>query len=411
MRNTWRKLLSVLLALSMIMSLTVTGWAADGTTGGRKLELEDLDPSTLNVPVLGQIDEEEGEDATLPYQLGDIVRVSIFLDKPATTDKYSTQNIAHNSSAMAYRQQLRDQQASVTAAIERATGRTLDVKWNLTLIANAISANVRYGDIAAIKMVPGVKDVTIERQYEMDKSADQPDTAITTDQMVGATAAWAAGYTGAGSRIAVIDTGLDYLHQSFDPEALMYALEEDAEKANTTVDAYNLLTADEIASVASELNGKGVFVNDKVAYGYNYVDGNTTIDHMNDRQEEHGSHVSGIATANRYVKVDGEFVDAASTVFAVGVAPDAQIMVMKVFGAGGGAYDSDYMSAIEDAIVLNADSVNLSLGSGAPGWTFSGQYEDIMNSLVENGTVVTISAGNSGSWSDSLEGQNAIGYI
>ena len=411
MRNTWRKLLSVLLALSMIMSLTVTGWAADGTTGGRKLELEDLDPSTLNVPVLGQIDEEEGEDATLPYQLGDIVRVSIFLDKPATTDKYSTQNIAHNSSAMAYRQQLRDQQASVTAAIERATGRTLDVKWNLTLIANAISANVRYGDIAAIKMVPGVKDVTIERQYEMDKSADQPDTAITTDQMVGATAAWAAGYTGAGSRIAIIDTGLDYLHQSFDPEAFMYALEEDAEKAGTTVDAYNLLTADEIASVASELNGKGVFVNDKVAYGYNYVDGNTTIDHMNDRQEEHGSHVSGIATANRYVKVDGEFVDAASTVFAVGVAPDAQIMVMKVFGAGGGAYDSDYMSAIEDAIVLNADSVNLSLGSGAPGWTFSGQYEDIMNSLVENGTVVTISAGNSGSWSDSLEGQNAIGYI
>ena len=40
---------------------------------------------------------------------------------------------------------------------------------------------------------------------------------------------------------------------------------------------------------------------------------------------------------------------------------------MKVFGKGDGAYDSDYFAAIEDAIVLGADSVNLSLGSTYPG--------------------------------------------
>ena len=34
-----------------------------------------------------------------------------------------------------------------------------------------------------------------------------------------------------------------------------------------------------------------------------------------------------------------------------GVAPDAQILTMKVFGARGGAYDSDYMAAIEKASV------------------------------------------------------------
>ena len=39
---------------------------------------------------------------------------------------------------------------------------------------------------------------------------------------------------------------------------------------------------------------------------------------------------------------------------------------MKVFGINGGAYDSDYMIAIEDAIVLGADTINLSLGSGNP---------------------------------------------
>lgn len=46
-----------------------------------------------------------------------------------------------------------------------------------------------------------------------------------------------------------------------------------------------------------------------------------------------------------------------------GAAPDAQVLVMKVFGDEGGAYDSDYTAAIEDAIVLGADTINLSLGS------------------------------------------------
>ncbi len=50
-----------------------------------------------------------------------------------------------------------------------------------------------------------------------------------------------------------------------------------------------------------------------------------------------------------------------------GAAPDAQVLVMKVFGDEGGAYDSDYTAAIEDAIVLGADTINLSLGSTSPG--------------------------------------------
>ena len=40
------------------------------------------------------------------------------------------------------------------------------------------------------------------------------------------------------------------------------------------------------------------------------------------------------------------------------MAPDAQLIVMKVFGVAGGAYDSDYLAAIEDAIVLGCDAIN-----------------------------------------------------
>ena len=75
--------------------------------------------------------------------------------------------------------------------------------------------------------------------------------------------------------------------------------------------------------------------------------------HDNDDQGEHGSHVAGIAAANR---VHPDRMTAPSpppwrAVKVQGVAPDAQLVAMKVFGAGGGAYDSDYMAAIEDAIV------------------------------------------------------------
>lgn len=417
MSRTTKRFLSILLAAAMILSLGITGWAIDDniainpdviaaaeeqsagrTVSGTELELEEIDPSTLNVPKLGEIekDDEIVLDAEDLFDPDEVVRVSIVLDRPATLSAgYSTENIAANRAAMSYRQTLRQQQASVEAAIASA-GVSMDVKWNLTLAVNIISAEVRVGDIETIKEIPGVADVWLETRYE--PQFDEVNTAITTEHMVGATAVWKNGFTGAGSRVAIIDTGTDQDHQSFDPEALEYALEKDG----LTPD---LLTWDEISAVASELNvqvTEQVYKNTKIPYAYNYVDGGYVTDHMSDTQEEHGSHVSGIAAANRYVKINGEFVDAAENVYAVGVAPDAQILTMKVFGKGGGAYDSDYMTAIEDAIVLNADSVNLSLGSGSPGFTFSNGYQDVMDSLVDSGTVVVMSAGNSYNWAEFL---------
>ena len=97
------------------------------------------------------------------------------------------------------------------------------------------------------------------------------------------------------------------------------------------------------------------------------MDNGLDVTHMNDTQGDHGSHVAGISAANRYLNKGGKFVSAMDEVSMAGDAPDAQVLVMKVFGKGGGAYDSDYMAAIEDAIRLGCDTVNLSLGSGNAG--------------------------------------------
>ncbi len=66
-----------------------------------------------------------------------------------------------------------------------------------------------------------------------------------------------------------------------------------------------------------------------------------------------------------------------------GVAPDAQLLTMKVFGKNGGAYDSDYMAAIEDAILLGCDAVNLSLGSTSPGYAQTPSTRIFLDRLSE----------------------------
>ena len=395
------RLLSVLLTVAMLFTLLVPAVSAEPaakqTEDGKALEVSELDPATLHVHKLGETDEEPTETVEqAPYALTDIVRVSVVLDEPATLDLYPVKDVAQNNAAMAYREGLREGQNAMQAKIEAAIGTPLNVKWNMTLAANIISTEVRYGDLETIRGISGVKNVFVENRYESPKdevngdTAD-PNTANTSENMVGATEAWEAGYTGAGSRVAIIDTGIDTSHQSFAAEPFNFAINEVGATSE-------LMTQQQVQNLASQLNSKsGNYVSTKIPYGYNYVDNNTTIDHMSDTQGNHGSHVAGIAAANRYI--GSAHNNAAETVGAVGMAPDAQLFVMKVFGAGGGAYDSDYMVAIEDAIILDCDVVNLSLGSGQPGWTYDATYQDILNNLTNKahneGMVVSISAGNS----------------
>ncbi|MBQ2201005.1 MAG: S8 family serine peptidase, partial [Clostridia bacterium] len=323
--------------------------------------------------------------------LNKIVRVSIFLDGKSTIDKgYEVQS----SGAKSYREKLRKQQDTLQAKIEQVVGHELTVKWNLTLLANAISVEIPYKDVALIRGMEGVKSVELETQYEAPKPVDaEPNTANTSANMVGAQYAWnTLGYTGAGSRVAIIDTGIDATHQSFADAGFNHAIEL-VRAEGKTVDLMSSIPSSGLnASGAIKLNN-----GDKIPFAYNYVDRNTTMTH-NDAGSNHGSHVAGIAAANRFIKNGSNWEEAVDYVGAVGMAPDAQLLIMKVFGAGGGAYDSDYFAAIEDAVVLGADACNLSLGSGAPGYTYANSsYQAILNGLVNEENlhmVLSISAGN-----------------
>ena len=425
--KTTRRILSLLLVLAMILTgpFSVTA-VASPTSGAEDLTFHEVDAGSVST----QLDSTAGQEVeslqtgqTL-YEDTDQVRVTIFLEPAATLARFDSQNVASNVQAMSYRQTLAQKQEEVQSWIEAATGQELQVAWNMTLATNAISANVEYGQIQQILDVSGVKDVVIETRYEpavVEQDLETDPNMATSSEMIGSGLAWASGYTGAGSRVAIIDTGIDTDHQSMDADAYWYSLQQQAKEAGvdfeTYVEGLNLLDQAEIDRVWNQLNisdrakSSRVYINSKLPFGYNYVDTNYFVNHDHDTQGGHGSHVAGIAAANDYIKnADGSFSPALDTAKMQGVAPDAQILTMKVFGNYGGAYDSDYMAAIEDAIVLGADAVNLSLGSANPGATrpSSEAYQAIMDSLTDSGVVVCISAGNSGGWSDY---DNNLGYL
>lgn len=434
MKNAKRgvaSILSFLTAASMVVTLTPATVLAEEPDDTVHLTFEETDKPAVATSEVAE-SKDTSAQAIKKYEDSDSVRVSIVLDDPAALDAgYSTEGIAFNTEAASYRKGLEAKQDAVIEKIESDVlgGEKLDVSWQLTLAMNVISATLPYGDMEAVKDLDGVKSVFVEERYEapvVEKGEDDPEM-FTSSSMIGSNVAWASNYTGAGSRIAVIDTGLDTDHQSFDGGALQYSLEQNAEELGETYDEYadglGLLTKEEISSVLDQLNAKteagvdpvvdadSLYNTLKVPYGYNYVDKDLDISHDNDTEGEHGSHVEGIAAANKYIPTeDGGYETALDSVYVQGVAPDAQILVMKVFGKGGGAYDSDYMAAIEDAIVLGADSVNLSLGSNLGMATETDwEYNEVLDKLAASGTVATISAGNEGSYVDNAS--SGIPYL
>ena len=418
MKHTWKRLLAVLLAVSVLLTLALPGFAVND---------EDKPEVTWEKIETTQRRSHVGTGVDLtrePAHADDeIVRVSIILDEASTLDKgFSTRNIADNPSAMSYRAQLKAQQDTMAQRIsdEILGGDKLDVVWNITLAANIISARVPYGKLDAIRALDGVKSVVLEAQYEADTTkdeGDQPNMYRSTTQ-TGSDKVWARGITGAGSRVAVIDTGVEHNHISFSGAGLEYSLKLNAEEKGMSYDEYiaslNLLTAAEVAQKKDELNVNFTIDPDttyrstKVPFAFNYVDLDYEVTHRTDSQGNHGSHVAGIDAANKYVPDGDSFKEGVSGRNMVrGQSYDAQIINMKVFGKNGGAFDSDYMVAIEDAIILNADSINLSLGSASPGMATSPEYQSILDSLTQSDSVVCISMGNSYSWSQ-YSGTNPI---
>ena len=236
--------------------------------------------------------------------------------------------------------------------------------------ANGLRAIVRGRDIPAIRATDGVKSVAPVTRHYLSNATSVP--------WIGGDTAHTAGFTGDGVSIAVIDTGIDYTHASFGGPG-------------TTV-AYDTNNPNIIEPAT--------FPTLKVIDGYDFAgptydpSSSDPTNHTPDPDPDpldvhgHGTHVAGSAAG-----IDG--------ITPPGVAPDADLYALKVFGDAAGSTDL-VSEAIEFALDPNGDLstddhvdvINMSLGSPF------GHPDDpsaiAAANAVDLGIVVVASAGNSG---------------
>ncbi len=188
-------------------------------------------------------------------------------------------------------------------------------------------------------------------------------------------------YRGEGTVIAIIDSGFDTGHA-------LFALSPAGEKAA------KLRRED----LPPEFQDR--YVNAKIPYAYDYADGDGDVFPYDWQENEaaakfHGTHVAGIAGANGLGDASEGRFD--------GAAPEAQLLLMKVMSDKnqiGQQEDEAVFAAVEDAIALGADVINLSLGD--PGTFYLGDgagtgrpdYSALSTRCAQAGVLLVASAGN-----------------
>jgi lactocepin len=239
-----------------------------------------------------------------------------------------------------------------------------------TTVFNGFSTFLSTSEIAKVEALPEVATVHIVNEYE--RPEVKPDM-ITSNGMVQAEQTWGDyGFAGEGTVVAVIDSGID-------PEHRDYKI-TDAKTAE--------LTQSEVNQAITSFGLPGEYVNEKVPYAYNYYDENDDIKDDSPGASMHGQHVSGTVAANGDLENGG----------IKGVAPEAQILGLKVFSNDpnyASTYGDIYIKAIDDAIKLGADVINMSLGSTAGFVDADSPEQQAVQRAVDNGIFMSISAGNS----------------
>lgn len=319
-----------------------------------------------------------------PQDPNEVVDILVELDDEPAAAVLAAQSLtpgtaAAEKTAAKVQQTLLRRQATVQSRLDRSLRQEqVDYTYSYTMLFNGFALRTARKNLETIQSAKGVSRAFVAGSYTL-PTVEQADTqalqvALATNQ-----------FTGKGMTIAVLDTGLDTAHPAF---------------ANAPADAK--FTKDYVSGVlqAADLNAEAlmpgvtaddVYLSAKIPFAFDYAGKDAQVapgSKWDAANLEHGTHVAGISA--------GYAVDGEGAVTFSGVAPDAQIIPMKVFDdSGTGAATTTILAALEDACRLGVDAVNLSLGSYG-GFTVDEDalINDVYNKLDDAGIMVITAAGN-----------------
>ena len=319
-----------------------------------------------------------------PQDPNEVVDILVELgDEPAAavlaSQSLTPGTAAAEKTAAKVQQTLLRRQATVQSRLDRSLRQEqVDYTYSYTMLFNGFALRTTRKNLETIQSAKGVSRAFVAGSYTL-PTVEQADTqalqvALATNQ-----------FTGKGMTIAVLDTGLDTAHPAF---------------ANASADAK--FTKDYVSGIlqAADLNAEAlmpgvtaddVYLSAKIPFAFDYAGKDAQVapgSKWDAANLEHGTHVAGISA--------GYAVDGEGAVTFSGVAPDAQVIPMKVFDdSGTGAATTTILAALEDACRLGVDAVNLSLGSYG-GFTVDEDalINDVYNKLDDAGIMVITAAGN-----------------
>ena len=383
--------------------------AALATTGGLGSALAapaapvaDKAQATLTAAQLAELQSQLAaqSDSSRPAGLPESGPTSFFLriGTPSTSQVYS-ETLADSGEARAA-----DAARAAQPGVEAATGEVVaqlpgavsgaEVLYTASTVVSGVAVAADAADYEALRSLPGVTAVLpITPKVASNTAAATVTRAVEAWQELG--------NTGEGVSIGVIDTGIDYTHADFG--------------GSGDVAQFDALQAAEAAPAPA-----GVFPSAKVVGGRDFAGDSYNADPSSPAYQPvampddnpldcngHGSHVAGTAAGSGVTRDGATYtgpydssLDLSSMKIGPGMAPDASLYALKVFGCEGStdvtgqaiewAMDPNGDGSIDDHL----DVVNLSLGStyGLP----DDADATLANEAMAHGMLVVMSAGNSG---------------
>ena len=360
MQKQKHRIISLLLAAVLLIPTNVSAYA-DGAAS------KDPPADTARVERLSSSGPEalEAEDAIDPDEV--VTAIVTLETQPQVTAVNGSRQVRNQA-------QMLRQQKSVQKEISAKVlgGGELEILHSYTTVSNGFAVKVPYGKLAEIRALDGVAAAYPAPVFQL-----APDMPTSTTELGGL--ANTSGYQGEGMVIAIVDSGLEISHQLFRDAPTSPAL--------TQKDVENVLANKNLKAEEKKpgITASQVYHSAKVPFAFDYADKDLDVTPGN--AGDHGTHVTGIAAGNAGVAAD-----------VVGVAPQAQILAMKVFssfGSAGATWD-DILAAADDAVALGADVINMSLGATCGFSTPEGDEEvaAVFTSIAASGVMLSVSAGN-----------------